>query len=167
MMNKRTPIAALSLTAAALVGLLAHEGYSDRAIIPIAGDRPTVGFGSTFRDDGSPVRLGDAITPPKAVARTYAHIARDESGIKSCVTATLTQGEYDVMVDFAYQYGVSKLCASDMVLHANAGRHIDSCNAYLQYKRAARRDCSIPSSNCMGVWKRSQDRQRRCLGAQP
>ena len=167
MMNKRTPIAALSLTAAALVGLLAHEGYSDRAIIPIAGDRPTVGFGSTFRDDGSPVKIGDAITPPKAVARTYAHIARDESGIKSCVTATLTQGEYDVMVDFAYQYGVPTLCASSMVRHANAGRHIDSCNAYLLYKRAAGRDCSIPSSNCMGVWKRSQDRQRRCLGAQP
>ena len=166
-MIKRNAIAALSLSAAALVGLLAHEGYSDRAIIPVAGDRPTVGFGSTFRDDGSPVRMGDTITPPKAVARSYAHIAKDEAGIKRCVTAPLTQGEYDTMVDFAYQYGVPTLCKSSIVRHANAGRYKEACDAYLLYKRVAGRDCSIRANGCYGVWTRSQDRQRRCLEAQP
>lgn len=164
---KRNAVAALSLSAAALVGLLAHEGYSDRAIIPVAGDRPTVGFGSTIRDDGSPVRMGDTITPPKAVARSYAHIARDEAGIKACVTAPLTQGEYDTMVDFAYQYGVPTLCKSSIVRHANAGRYKEACDAYLLYKRVAGRDCSIRANGCYGVWTRSQDRQRRCLEAQP
>ncbi len=167
MKHPRTTIGALSLSAAALVGLLAHEGYSDRAIIPVAGDRPTVGFGSTFRDDGTPVRMGDTITPPKAVARSYAHIARDEAGIKRCVTAPLTQGEYDTMVDFAYQYGVPTLCKSSMVREANAGRYKEACDAYLLYKRVAGRDCSIRANGCYGVWMRSQDRQRRCLEAQP
>lgn len=167
MTTKRNTIAALSLSAAALVGLLAHEGYSDRAIIPVAGDRPTVGFGSTFRDDGSPVRMGDTITPPKAVARSYAHIAKDEAGIKACVTAPLTQGEYDTMVDFAYQYGVPTLCKSSMVREANAGRYKEACDAYLLYKRVAGCDCSIRANGCYGVWTRSQDRQRRCLEAQP
>lgn len=167
MKHPRTTIGALSLSAAALVGLLAHEGYTDRAIIPVAGDRPTVGFGSTFRDDGSPVRLGDTITPPKAVARSYAHIARDEAGIKACVTAPLTQGEYDTMVDFAYQYGVPTLCKSSIVREANAGKYRTSCDAYLLYKRVAGRDCSIRANGCYGVWMRSQDRQRRCLEAQP
>ena len=165
-MIKRLPAAALSLSAAALVGLLAHEGYSERAIVPIAGDRPTVGFGSTFREDGSAVQMGDTITPPKAVARTYAHIARDERGIKGCVTAPLTQVEYDVMVDFAYQYGVQTLCASSMVRHANAGRYAESCKSYLLYKRAAGRDCSIRANGCYGVWVRSQERYQRCMGAQ-
>ena len=167
MTTKRNAIAALSLSAAALVGLLAHEGYSDRAIIPVAGDRPTVGFGSTFRDDGSPVRMGDTITPPKAVARSYAHIAKDEAGIKRCVTAPLTQGEYDTMVDFAYQYGVPTLCKSSIVRHVNAGRYKEACDAYLLYKRVAGRDCSIRANGCYGVWTRAQDRQRRCLDAQP
>ncbi len=167
MKHPRTTIGALSLSAAALVGLLAHEGYSDRAIIPVAGDRPTVGFGSTFRDDGSPVRMGDKITPPKAVARSYAHIAKDEAGIKRCVTAPLTQGEYDTMVDFAYQYGVPTLCKSSIVREANAGRYKEACDAYLLYKRVAGRDCSIRANGCYGVWTRSQDRQRRCLEAQP
>ena len=167
MKHPRTAIGALSLSAAALVGLLAHEGYSDRAIIPVAGDRPTVGFGSTFREDGAPVRMGDTITPPKAVARSYAHIARDEAGIKACVTAPLAQGEYDTMVDFAYQYGVPTLCKSSIVRHANAGRYKEACDAYLLYKRVAGRDCSIRANGCYGVWTRSQDRQRRCLEAQP
>ncbi|MDX9716265.1 MAG: glycoside hydrolase family protein [Thauera sp.] len=165
-MIRRAPVAVLSLSAAALVGLLAHEGYSDRAILPIEGDRPTVGFGSTFRDDGSAVQMGDTITPPKAVARTYAHIARDERGIKGCVTAPLTQVEYDVMVDFSYQYGVQTLCASSMVRHANAGRYVESCKSYLLYKRAAGRDCSNRANGCYGVWTRSLDRYQRCLGAQ-
>ena len=165
-MIRRAPVAVLSLSAAALVGLLAHEGYSDRAILPIEGDRPTVGFGSTFRDDGSAVQMGDTITPPKAVARTYAHIARDERGIKGCVTAPLTQVEYDVMVDFSYQYGVQTLCASSMVRHANAGRYVESCKSYLLYKRAAGRDCSNRANGCYGVWVRSLDRYQRCLGAQ-
>jgi GH24 family phage-related lysozyme (muramidase) len=167
MTTKRNAIAALSLSAAALVGLLAHEGYSDRAIIPVAGDRPTVGFGSTLRDDGSPVRMGDKITPPKAVARSYAHIARDEAGIKACVTAPLTQGEYDTMVDFAYQYGVKTLCASSMVRLANEGRYAESCNAYLRYKFAAGYDCSTPGNKrCYGVWTRQLERQKKCLGGE-
>lgn len=164
-MIKRLPAAALSLSAAALVGLLAHEGYSERAIIPVAGDRPTVGFGSTFREDGSAVQMGDTITPPKAVARTYTHIASDERGIKGCVTAPLAQLEYDVMVDFAYQYGVDVLCKSSMVRHVNAGRYAEACDAYLLYKRAAGRDCSVRANGCYGVWMRSQGRRNRCMEA--
>jgi len=64
MRRPRTTVAALGLSAAALVDLVLHEGYSDRAIIPVKGDVPTLGFGSTTRADGSPVRLGDTITPP-------------------------------------------------------------------------------------------------------
>lgn len=166
-MLKRAPIAVMSLSAAALVGLLTHEGYTDRAVVPVAGDRPTVGFGSTFREDGSPVQMGDTITPPKAVARSYAHIARDERGIKDCVTAALTQGEYDTMVDFAYQYGVPTLCKSSIVRHANAGRYAESCEAYLLYKRVAGRDCSVRANGCYGVWTRSQQRRARCMETQP
>ena len=72
---KRTKIAALSLSAAALVALVAQEGYTDKAVVPVKGDRPTVGYGSTFRDDGSPVQMGDTITPIQALKRSHAHSA--------------------------------------------------------------------------------------------
>lgn len=169
MSNNRQRIAAslLSLSAAALVGLVAHEGYTDKAVIPTQGDRPTVGFGSTFREDGSPVRMGDTITPQQAVARTLAHIQKDERGIKACVKAPLHQAEYDTMVDFSYQYGVKALCGSSIVRHANTGRYSDSCKSYLLYKFAAGYDCSTPGNRrCSGVWTRSQERHAACMAAQ-
>jgi lysozyme len=164
---KRTSIAGLSLSAAALVGIAFHEGYTDRAIIPVKGDRPTVGFGSTFRDDGSPVRMGDTITPPQAIKRTLAHIQRDETALKQCVTGPLTQKEYDVLVDFSYQYGTTTACRSSIVRNINAGRYQEACDAYAKYRFVAGRDCSLPENRrvCGGVWTRSLARQADCHAA--
>ncbi|RYF32071.1 MAG: lysozyme [Comamonadaceae bacterium] len=127
----------------------------------------TVGFGSTFREDGSPVRMGDTITPQQAVARTLAHIQKDERGIKACVTAPVHQAEYDTLLDFSYQYGVVATCSSSMVRNVNAGRYADACKSYLLYKFAAGYDCSTPGKcRCSGVWKRSQERHAACMAAQ-
>src|SRR5512134_3038107 len=95
--RNRIAVASLALSAAGLVGIVVHEGYTDRAEIPTKNDRPTVGFGSTFREDGSPVEMGDTIDPVKAIIRSAAHIAKDESGLKQCVKAPLYQEEYDTL----------------------------------------------------------------------
>lgn len=165
-MKARYPAAALVLSAAAFVGLLQKEGYTDRAIIPVKGDRPTVGFGSTFREDGSPVQMGDTITPQKAAARSLAHIQKDESRLKQCVTAPLLQVEYDLLVDHAYQYGAATTCTSTMVRHANAGRYADACAGYLLYRKVAGRDCAVRANGCYGVWARSQERHAQCMAVQ-
>lgn len=164
MKRPRMAIVAMALSAAGFVGLVSHEGYTDQAVIPVKGDRWTYGFGMTFREDGTPVRPGDRITPTEAVKRSLDHIARDESRLKQCVTAPLTQAEYDTLVGHAYQYGVDKTCGSSIVRLTNAGRYEEACNAYLQWKFVAGRDCSIRSNGCYGVWLRSQERQRSCLG---
>lgn len=164
MKHPRIAIAALSLSAAGFVGLVAHEGFTDRAIVPVKGDRPTVGFGSTFRDDGTPVQMGDTITAPKAVQRSFAHIAKDESRLKQCVTAPLAQHEYDTLVDHAYQYGAQATCRSTVVQLVNQGRYAEACLAYERWKFVAGRDCSIRSNGCYGVWLRSQQRVKKCQG---
>lgn len=172
MMKPRVLVAALSVSAAAFGALVTHEAYTDKAVIPTKGDRPTVGFGSTFDEKGAPVRMGDTITPVQAVQRSLAHIAKDETRLKSCVTAPLSQGEYDVLVSFAYQYGSKVACESSVVRLINAQRYAEACDAYLLYKRAAGYDCSTlidgePNKRCWGVWERSLWRQRACLEAQP
>ena len=165
--KQRTAIGALGASAALLVALATHEGYTDRAVVPTKGDRPTVGFGSTFRDDGKPVQMGDTITPVRALQRTLAHLQKDEAGIKRCVTAPLLQAEYDLMVDFAYQYGVPTLCKSSIVSRANAGDYAGSCEAYLKYRFAAGYDCSTPGNRrCWGVWERQKKRYDACMAAQ-
>ena len=163
----RTKVGALSLSAVAFIGLAIHEGYKESAYIPTVGDNYTIGFGSTFRDDGSPVRAGDTITPPQAMARTLEHIQKDEVALRQCVKAPLLQKEYDLLVDFSYQYGAKTACASSMVRHINAGQYEAACGAYLRYRFAAGYDCSTPGNKrCKGVWTRQLDRYLACMGAQ-
>lgn len=168
MSKVRLYVGSLVFSAAAFGTLVAHEWYTAEALIPTKNDRPTVGFGSTFRDDGTPVRLGDTITPPAAVARSIAHIANDEAGLKRCVTGPLTQGEYDQLVGFAYQYGVPTTCRSTMVREINAGNYLAACEGYTLYKFSGGFDCSTPGNKrCAGVWTRNLERRQKCLDAQP
>ena len=183
---KRSHVTGLALSASALVGLVVHEGYTDKAVIPVTGDRPTVGFGSTFKEDGTPVKMGETITPQKAIARSLAHIQKDEGKLKKCVTAPLSQIEYDTLINFSYQYGADATCRSSIVKFANAGNYIASCEAYKEYRfvKAAtgerigngivlgkdgvlRYDCSTPGNRrCIGVWNRSKERYNTCISAQ-
>lgn len=164
---ERRHVAALTVSAAMVVGLWISEGYTDKAIVPVKGDYPTNGFGTRFNEDGSPVKMGDHTTPVAAAKRSLSHIQKDERGLKRCVTAPLSQGEYDLMMDFSYQYGVARLCSSSMVRLANAGDYTGSCRGYLQYKKVAGYDCSTPGNKrCWGVWERSVDRYQKCMEMQ-
>lgn len=162
----RNAIAAMSVSAAAFFALMQQEGWTERAVIPVPGDVPTVGPGLTKRADGSPVQMGDTIKPLEGVQRSLAHLQKDEQGIKTCITAPLSQAEYDLAVDFAYQYGVAALCKSSIVSAANAGNYAASCEGYLKYRFVAGRDCSLPGTGCRGVWLRSQKRYQTCMAAQ-
>lgn len=167
-LTQRIAVAVLSLSAAGFIGLVMDEGFTDRAVIPIPGDRPTVGFGSTFNPDGTPVRMGDTATPQKALRMSLAHIAKDEFKLKRCVTGALTQVEYDTLQKFAYWRGSGGACRSDVVKQINAGNYLASCEAYLNLdsRRAAGRDCKDPASRCRGVWLRAQERHAACVAAQ-
>jgi len=164
--SRRTKIAALSVSAAAFVALVAHEGWTDRAVIPVKGDVPTVGPGLTKRPDGSPVQMGDTIKPVEGIQRSLAHIQKSETALKRCVTGPLSQAEYDILVDFAYQYGETAACKSGMVRAINAGDYAASCEAYLKYRFVAGYDCSTAGNRrCWGVWARSKERRDKCVEA--
>lgn len=119
----RTTIAALAFSAAGFVGLTLYEDYRGAAYIPVAGDVPTIGFGTT---EG--VKLGDTITPPKAMARALRDVQKFEGAIKQCVKVPLYQWEYDAAVSFSYNVGATAFCNSTMVKKWNAGDYAGGCS---------------------------------------
>ena len=129
-MIQRTAITGLSLSAVALVGLLLSEDYVGKAMIPVPGDKLTIGFGTT---DG--VKLGDTTTPTKAVARALTDVQKFEGAIKQCVTVPLSQNEYDSLTSLAYNIGSSAFCKSTLVRKLNAGDYAGAC---LEIKRLDR-----------------------------
>lgn len=168
MKHPRIAIGALSLSAAAFVALIGHEGWTEKAVIPVKGDVPTVGPGLTKRPDGSPVQIGDTIKPLEGIQRSYAHLEKDANALKRCVTAPLYQAEFDLLNDAAYQYGTAAICKSSMVTLINQGRYAEACEAYGRYRFVGKppRDCSIRSNGCYGVYTRSMERVRKCKEAQ-
>lgn len=156
--------AALTLSAAGFVGILLHEGYTDQAVIPVPGDVPTIGFGTTTHDDGKPVRMGDRTTPPAAASRALRDVSRFEGAIKKCVTVPLAQHEYDVFVSFSYNVGGDAFCRSTLVRKLNAGDYAGACNELMRWTYVAGRDCKRPGSGCAGLVKRRQAERDLCLG---
>lgn len=164
----RIAVAVLTLGASAFVGMTLDEGYTERAVIPTQGDRPTLGFGSTFHVDGRPVQMGDATTPQRALVTALAHVGKYEATFrKSLAGASLHQAEYDVYMDWVYQYGVGAWAASSMRREILAGNYAAACDALLRYRFAAGFDCSTPGNKrCAGVWARQQKRHAACMAAQ-
>lgn len=168
----RRPVGTLRFSAAALVALFVFEGYTSSAIIPTSGDVPTIGFGTTLKQDGSKITLLDTTNPVQAAMDSYAHISRDEALFKASLPGVeLTQQEYDIYVDWVYQYGIKKWNTSTVRNRLLTGDYRGACDALLMWKYAGGYDCSTtingePNKICWGVWARQLARNRSCLAAQ-
>ena len=164
----RQSVAVLALSASGLVGLVVKEHYTNTAVIPTQGDRPTVGFGSTFHEDGRPVKMGDTTTPVRALIKAQAHISREEEAFRTSLPGVmLHQSEYDLYMDWVYQYGSGAWQQSTMRRELIAGNYVAACNGLLRYKFSAGYDCSTPGNKrCAGVWTRQLERHQKCMDAQ-
>lgn len=179
----RVAVAAMVLSAGGLIGIAVEEYYTETAVIPTKGDRPTIGFGSTFHEDGTPVRMGDRTNPVRALRTVQAHLSREEQQFRESLPGVeLTQGEYDLYVDFMYQYGIGNWRKSSMRRHLLAAAETEqpsvkafhykaACDSLLRWKYAAGYDCSTlidgqPNKRCWGVWERQLERHAKCLAEQ-
>jgi lysozyme len=131
----RNVIVACCLSAAGLVGLTQYEGYTDRAVIPVPGDVPTIGFGTT-----AGVKMGDKITPPQALERALRDVGKFEASLKQCVTAPLHQYEYDAYVQLAYNIGAGAFCSSTLVRKLNARDYAGACAEISKWNKQGGRE---------------------------
>ena len=148
----RIQTVALSLSASALVGIATWEGFRSTAYIPIPGDVPTIGFGTT---DG--VKMGDSIDPVKALQRKITDISKFEGALKQCVTVPLHQREYDSYLSLAYNIGPAAFCNSTLVRLLNQGRYEEACTQILRWNRAGGRVVQ-------GLTNRREAEYKQCIG---
>ena len=151
-LKRRLVVGALSLSAAGLVGIAGYEGYSDEAYIPITGDVPTIGYGST-----TDVQMGDTITPPKALERLMRDVGVAESAIGRCVKVPLYQHEYDAFASFAYNIGSEAFCSSTLVRKLNAGDYSGAC-------QELKRWVYVDGRKVQGLVNRRDEEYKTCMG---
>ena len=105
------------------IGLIeTSEGFSAKPYKCPAGVW-TIGLGSTRYEDGTPVKPTD---PPITLDRSRQIVAATlaseyEPAVQRYVQVPLTQGQYDALVDFAYNAGAQNLRTSTLLKKLNAG----------------------------------------------
>ena len=104
----------------------------------------------------------------KALIKAYAHISKEEAAFRrSLPDVALSQAEYDLYMDWVYQYGTGQWFDSSMRRHLLAGKYVQACDALLLYRKVGGYDCSTPGNKrCLGVWTRQLERHAKCMAEQ-
>lgn len=155
----------LAASAAFFTTLISYEGFSSKPYAD-SGKVATIGIGSTKYEDGTRVKLTDKpIAKERAVQIAKAHVSKDETAFRKSLAGTkLSQTEYDLYLDFTYNFGQTNWNQSSMRRLLLQGQHRQACDALLKWKYVAKRDCSIRKNNCYGVWTRQVERHKKCIG---
>jgi lysozyme len=148
----RAKVAALTLSAAAFVGIAVHEGFRDTAYLPTKNDVPTIGFGTT---EG--VKPGDKITVERALIRALQDAEKFSGAVKRCVKVPLYQHEFDAYVSFSYNVGEGAFCGSTMVRLLNQGKYEEACRQMDRW--VYQKGQKLP-----GLVKRRAEERNKCLG---
>ena len=148
----RLPLLALRLSAVALVGIAGWEGFRSVAYIPVPGDVPTIGFGTT-----KDVKMGDTIDPVTALQRKIRDVEKFEGAIKQCVHVPLAQHEYDAYLSLAYNIGSGAFCRSTLVRKLNAEDYEGACKEILRWDK-------FKGKPLKGLTNRRQAEYKQCMG---
>lgn len=163
----RSTVAALVVTAAALVGIAGKEAFRSSAYLDSAGI-PTLGYGETLG-----VKLGDTTTPERALVQLLKSADAHAAGIKRCIKAPLFQYEFDAYLSLAYNIGVAAFCKPalpgkppSLIDLVNAQRYTEACDRILSYNRAYNPKTG-QREVLRGLTTRREAERRTCLGEQP
>jgi len=147
----RLKLAALSLSASALVGIAGWEGYSNTAYQDIVNIW-TIGFGTTHG-----VKKGQTIDPVKALQRKLTDVQQFEGALKQCIKVPLHQHEYDAYLSLAYNIGPTAFCNSTLVRRLNESQYDLACKEILRWDKAG-------GKVVRGLTLRREAEHRQCMG---
>lgn len=148
----RPAVTSLYLSAAVLVGIALEEGFTSKAVIPVPGDVPTIGFGTT---EG--VKKGDVITPERALVRLLGDADKFSEGVKKCAAVPLYQYEFDAYVSLSYNIGTGAFCNSTLVKKLKAYDYEGACKEILRWDK-------FKGEPLKGLTHRRQREYKLCMG---
>lgn len=102
--------------------------YADK----LAGGKPTVGWGHT----GPDVVVGAVWTRAQCEEALQNDIHWAANVVNSLVHISLTQGEFDALVDFTYNVGSGNFASSTTLKLLNASRIAEAAEEFLKWDRA-------------------------------
>lgn len=109
----------MELSAKGLALIKRFEGFSATPYKCSAGV-PTIGYGSTYYEDGRPVQMDDpAISEEWAEALLINVVRTFEKAVNSMIQQELTQNQFDALVSFTYNVGTEAFKKSTLLKRVN------------------------------------------------
>lgn len=142
METNRKPINHILITLAIVTAITGHELFKPDAYIPIKGDVPTIGIGTTIYPDGTKVELGDKITRSQADEYLKSDLDKFKTGMMKCVKAPLYQYEFEAYLSLTYNIGAPAFCNSSIPVKLNQQDYYGACKTILMFNKM--RDVSKP-----------------------
>lgn len=175
-MKARVAVGIIVVSAGTLIGVAEFEQYRETAYVPVKGDVPTIGYGST-----KGVRMGDKTTPAQALRRLGSELEGVyANGLKKCITVPLYDYEFGAYVSLAYSVGVPTVCRKakpnkdgviepNLIDLINAERYDEACERIEAFNRGPSpgKDAKgekIPGPVLRGLVKRRAAERDMCEG---
>lgn len=113
-----------------------YEGLRLQAYLCPAGVW-TIGFGSTFYENGSKVQEGDKITIDRADRLLFDIVQKFEISVRGLVKSSLNENQIGALTSFAFNVGVGSLKSSTLLKKVNANPDdLTICNEFLRWTKA-------------------------------
>ncbi len=111
------------------------EGFSSVAYL-CSAKKATIGYGNTFWEDGTPVKIGDQISKERAET-LLKHVVdnfsvADEVDIK----IEVSQNQFDAMVSLAYNIGLGAFKNSTLLRQLNRGNFVGASQEFLRWDKS-------------------------------
>jgi len=98
---------------------------------------PTIGYGSTFYEDGTKVTLLDTpITEDRAIEIMLFELDKISKFISKVVKVPLTDNQFAALSSFTYNLGVGNLQSSTLLRLLNLGRYTDVSYQFTRWNKA-------------------------------
>jgi lysozyme len=122
----------MQLSAEGLDLIKRSEGFRNQVYRDVAGF-PTIGYGHRItRGESFPEGIGE----PQAAAILANDVRVAEQAVARLVRVTLTQGQFDALVDFCFNLGAGRLASSTLLRELNAGRYEAAAEQLLAWDHA-------------------------------
>jgi lysozyme len=150
----------MKFSAAGMELLKRSEGFRNRVYLDVAGFA-TIGYGHRLQHSDS---FPNGISELQAANLLACDVRNAEQAVQRLVKVSLTQGQFDALVDFTFNLGASRLSGSTLLQQLNKGRYDDAAEQLLRWDHAggqeyaalkARRKAEAELWNDAGAQKQS------------
>ena len=111
------------------------EGFSSTAYL-CSAKKATIGYGNTFWEDGTPIKLGEQISKERAETLLKHVVDNFSVAVEVDIKIEVTQNQFDAMVSLAYNIGLGAFKNSTLLRQLNRGNFVGASQEFLRWDKS-------------------------------